>query len=148
MNYLIALLLGVVIGGAGSWKATSMHYEHLASVAAREAQQKVDAANQRAENAASDWEVWASLQKPKTVTLIREVEREIAADSDCSTRALPDGLRDSLTRAGADHDQPVVADAVPAAPAATAGDFWGRAARLFRGADGAAGVPQEAQGAR
>lgn len=140
MNYLLVLLIGAALGGAGLWKAASLHYEHQIDVAAREAKRLVDAADQRAVNAEADWTVWAALQRPKTITLTREVDREIQADHDCSARALPDGLRDSLTRAGAAADQPVAAGSVPAAPAEKADNFWGRAARLFGDPGRVAGV--------
>ena len=148
MNYLLALLIGAALGGAGLWKATSLHYEHKIDLAAREARQLVDDADQRAVNAESDWTVWAALQRPKTITLTREVDREIQADTDCSAHNLPDELRDALTRVGAAADQPVVAGAVPAAPAAPAHNFWGRTARLLGGPGRAEGVRGEQDGPR
>jgi len=144
----IAAAAGFVLGLGSAWKLTSMHYEHRIDVAAREAAELVAAANQKAQNAAADYEVWASLQRPKTITLTREVQREVLADVDCSARPLPDGLRDALTNAAADADQPGAADAVPAAPAAGADDLRGRGARLFGGPGGAEGLPSPASGPR
>lgn len=148
MPYLIAMLIGAAFAGAGVWRVTSLHYEHQIDLAARAARELVDAADQLAVNAESDWTVWAALQRPKTITLTREVDREIQADLDCSARNLPDGLRDSLTRAGAAADQPVAVGAVPAAPAASAHDFWGRTARLLGGPGRTEGVRGEQAGAR
>ena len=144
----IALAVATALGGYGGYKATRLHYEHVIDVAEKKAAADLATANQKAENAASDWEVWASLQRPKTVTVTREIEREVKADVDCSARPLPAGLRDALTRAG-HADNPVVADApVPAASAAGLGDLWGRGARLFGSAGGAGGVQGAPSGAR
>lgn len=144
----IALAVAAAAGGSGGWKLASMRYEHLADLAQRKAAADVAAANQRATNAADDYEVWASLQRPRTVTVTREVEREIKSDADCSTRPLPAGLRDALTRASADADQPVADRSLPAASAPGVGDLGGLGARLLGSAGGTARLQSQTPGAR
>lgn len=149
MNLLAILISALAIfaaGGAASYKATSLYYEHEIDTAKSKAQKAVDDANQKAINAADDYEVWASLQRPRTITITREVEREVKADSDCSARALPDGLRDTLTAAAAaDTDQPRADGAVPPAPGASAGDV-GRFGPRLRGLFGRTeGLPSTTQ---
>lgn len=133
----IALAVAAVLGGYGGYKTTRMHYEHIIDVADKKAAKDIEAANQKALNAASDYEVWASLQRPKTITVTREVEREVKADADCSSKSLPPSLRDSLVKAGSTANQPVTDGAVPAPPTTGTQNLWGRAARLFGGSDGA-----------
>jgi hypothetical protein len=147
-GYVLALLLGAASAGSAMWKLTSMHYEHVIDVRAREAAAKVGEANQRAINAADDYEVWASLQRPKTITITREVEREVKADTDCSPRALPPRLRDDLTAAAADTDQLVAAGPVPAASAPSAYDLGGRGPGLFGRAGRVEGLPAAASSPR
>lgn len=112
----IALAAAAALGGLGSYKVTSLHYQHVIDQAAKKAQTDLDAANQRAQNAADDYEVWASLQRPKTITVTREINRAIQADMDCSRKPLPDSLRDALTAAGSNDGQPIANRAVPAPP--------------------------------
>lgn len=147
LAYLLAAFAIFAAGGAASYKATSLYYEHEADLARVAAQAAVDEANQKATNAADDYEVWASLQRPKTITITREVEREVKADLDCSARALPDGLRNALTTAAADADQSDADGTVPAAPAPRFGDLGRPGPRLRGSAGGAEGVPGPAQGA-
>jgi hypothetical protein len=144
----IALAVAMALGGAGGYKATRAHYEHVIEAAAALAAAEVAAANDRAASAAADYETWAARQRPRTVTVTREIEREVKADVDCSARPLPAGLRDALTQAAADADQPVADGAVPAASGAGIGNLWGRGARLFGGAGRAEGLPGAAPGAR
>ncbi len=136
----IVLAVAVAVGGWSGYKLTRLHYEGVIVAADKKAAADLAAADQRAENAASDWEVWASLQRPKTVTITREVEHAIKDDIDCGARALPDQLRDALTKAGHADDPGVAAPILPASSAAGIGDLWGRASRLFGSADRAGGV--------
>lgn len=144
----IALAVAAALGGYGGYKATRLHYEHVIDQAEKKSAAAVAAADQRAENAASDWEVWASIQRPKAVTITREVEREVKADPDCSQRALPDRLRDALTAAGSAANQPVADRAVPAPFAAGAFDLGRPRDGLFRSLGGAFGMQGAASGAR
>ena len=122
--YGIVLILGLALGGWGGHKATQLHYQHEIDLDKRKAQQQVDQANQRAENAATDWQAWAEVQRPKTVTITREVEREVSNDTECSARPLPAGLRDALTAAAAAGDDQRSPDSsMPAAPAARPEDL-------------------------
>jgi hypothetical protein len=123
MNYLVVALIAAALGGAGAWKVTALHYLHVIDVAAKEASDKVDKANGRADDVASDYEVWQSLQRPKTITITREVEREVQADIDCGKRELPDGLRRALEAAVADANPGVPDQPLPAPLAAPAADL-------------------------
>ncbi len=120
--YPVMFALGLALGGTGGWRLTTMHYEHVIDVAAREAAAAVAAANIKAQGAAAGYETVRAAQRVRTITITREVEREVKADPDCSARALPDGLRDALTAASADAGEPISDSAVPAAVAASAGD--------------------------
>lgn len=123
---LILLVAAFLGGAAGAAKITSMHYLHVIDVAAQEAAAAVAEANTRAQGAAASYETTRAAQRVRTITITREVEREVKADPDCSARALPAGLRDALTAAAAaDAGEPVADRAVPAAAAASAG-FVGR----------------------
>lgn len=143
MNFTIAavaLAVSAIAGGFASYKATSLHYEHKIDLAAKQAQVDIDAANQKAQNAADDWEVWQSIQKPKTITITREVSRAVQNDPDCSKRALPVGMRDALTKAGQTNHQPIADGALPAASSAGLGDLGRHSRGLFGYAAGASGV--------
>lgn len=118
---LILALAAFLGGAAGAAKLTSMHYLHVIDVAAQEAAAAVAEANTRAQGAAASYEATRAAQRTRTVTITREVEREVKSDPDCSTRPLPGGLRDALTAATADAGEPVADSAVPATAAASAG---------------------------
>lgn len=118
---LILLVAAFLGGAAGAAKITSMHYLHVIDVAAQEAAAAVAEANTRAQGAAASYETTRAAQRVRTITITREVEREVKADPDCSARALPAGLRDALTAAAADAGEPVADGAVPAAAAASTG---------------------------
>lgn len=120
MPYLLALAL--ILGAVPAWKLTAMHYERVIDVAAREAAQAIADANLEALASAAAYEEVRAKARVRTVTLTREIEREVHSDPDCSARALPDGLRVALTNAAADADQPGAAHAVPAASAASTPD--------------------------
>jgi hypothetical protein len=125
----LALALGF---GAGwrvqGWRATATAAEH-------EQQAAQDAARrfEHATAAAATYEVAREAQRVRTVTITREVQREVQADPDCSVRPMPDGLRSALEHASAaGADQPVAVGPVPAAPAASAGDLGGSGPGLRR----------------
>jgi hypothetical protein len=128
----IALAVAALVGASGGYKLTRMHYEHVADVAARAAAAEVAAANDRTFAAANSYEQFKAAQRPRVVTVTREIEREIKSDTDCADHPLPVGLRDALAAAAsADANQPRVDGPVPAASAAGLGDLGGLGARLF-----------------
>ena len=144
----IALAVSAALGGWAGHHFTALHYQNLIGKQTREAQAKVDAADERALNAASDWEVWASIQRPKAITITREVERAAQDDPDCSQRALPPRLRDALTAAAAAANQPKPDGAVSPALAARPYELGPARDGLFRSLGGTGGVQGEAPGTR
>lgn len=132
----IALAVAAAFGGMAGYKATSAHYEHVIAVEADKARQAVETANQQAQDAAGKYEAWKAAQRPKTITITREVARAVQADTDCSAKPLPDGLRAALAQAAADSNQPVAADPVSAASSATPFDLGANGAGLFGRARG------------
>jgi len=151
MNFTIlgvALLAAFGAGGAASYKLTSMHFEHVIDVQAREAQSAVDAANRTALNAAASYEGWKAAQRPKTINTAREVSSALKDDPLCADRALPSSLRDALTRAGSESNQSELAGAMPAASATGAFDLGRPRDGLFRSLSGTLRLPGAASGAR
>ena len=144
----VVLAAALLTGGWGGYKATRTHYEYVIAGIVAKAAAEVAQANDRAAAAAGDYEAWKAKQRPRVVTITREVEREVLADADCSARAIPDGLRVALTSAGADADQPQPDRALPAAPAASAGDVGGLGAGLRGLFGGTKGLPSAASSPR
>lgn len=58
-------------------------------------------ANARADQAAQDFETWKRTQRPKVITVIKEVDRVLEVNREWSDAPLPDGVRDALNAATA-----------------------------------------------
>lgn len=58
-----------------------------------------DAAIDRGNKASADFEAWKATQRPKVITITKEVRNASQTDAVCSARPLPAGLRDALKRA-------------------------------------------------
>lgn len=129
--YLSAGLAALAIGFSGGWKVATWRADANAVEVQRQTVAEAARRFEHATASAAAYEVQREAQRVRTITVTREVQREVLADADCSARALPDGLRDALTAAAADADQPRAAGAVPAAPAASAGDVGGSGLRVL-----------------
>lgn len=143
MNLTIAAIALAVAGALGGWaghELTAAHYEKQIAASDEKNRKDLVDANLRAENAASDYEVWKSIQKPKTITVTREIERAIKADSDCSAKPLPLSLRNALIKAGGGSDQPVPSFALSASSPAGAVDVGGHSFGIFGRSGGARGL--------
>jgi hypothetical protein len=140
--YLAVLCFGIGggLGGIGSWWFTSEHYENVALKLKAETDEKINQANDRANKAADNYETWKAAQQPVIVMQQREVQRELKADPDCSSRPLPVGLRNALTTRSANADTGVADDPLPAALATSLVDVGRPGARLPRSTDGTGGL--------
>lgn len=137
----IALIFAAVLGGAGSYKVTTLYWQHRISVEADKANVAINEANRKAEDAAGQYETWKAAQRPKTITIQREVVREVKADTDCSLRAIPDGLRSALVKSSTDSNQPDPSRGVPAASAASPYELGRVGDRLLGHAAGTTRLP-------
>ena len=99
---------------------TRMYYTaQIARIEARE-RQAVDDANAQAQVAAQGFEQWKAAQKPKVITITREVDRVIEIERAWSSSPLPDSVRNAIEAAERDLAEPV--DPVPRAWSFTASD--------------------------
>jgi hypothetical protein len=105
-------------------------------------------ANQRAEQAAADFEEWKRKQRPKVITVVKEVDRVIEANPEWSRTALPDGVRDALTAAAAELGAGEPAGALPAVSGLDLADECRSCQGLPRGADLGTGMQSEASPAQ
>lgn len=140
--YVAAALAALAMGFGSGWKVAAWRADSQAAELQR--QVAADAARrfEHATSAARQYEAAREAQRVRTVTITREVQREVLADADCSVRDLPLGLRSALERAaGAHAGQPGAAGALPAAPAASAPDLGRSGAGLRRDPVGAGGLP-------
>jgi hypothetical protein len=140
--YVAAALAALAMGFSSGWKVATWRADSAAAELQR--QTAADAARrfEHATSAARQYEVAREAERVRTVTITREVQREVLADADCSVRPLPDGLRGALERAaGARADQPGAAGPVPAASAASAADLGGYGAGLRRDPGGVGRLP-------
>jgi len=91
--------------------------------AAAEARAQADAVSETDRLRARAYERWVAAQKPKTITITRDIYHVLEINRQWSDGTLPDGVRSALessaTALGA-ADQPD--SAVPAVPAASAAD--------------------------
>lgn len=140
--YAAAAMLAVSIGFGSGWKVRAWKAGNDEAESTMAAAKELAARNDRAMGAAVAFEAVREKQRVRTITITREVEREVKADpGGCSASLLPAGLRDALTRAVAgDDSSPLPAGPVPATPAASAGDLGGRGLVLHPGPDGASGL--------
>lgn len=116
----------------GGWQVRGWKASH--DDAGRIAQEAHDA-KRRAEQsmgAAAGYEAAKAALRPRTIVVTREVEHAVQADPDCSSKPLPDSLRDALTRAGLDPDRAVADSPMPAASATRVEDV-GRSGTGLRG---------------
>lgn len=152
-----AIFALAMLGAAGyaGHKLTADHYEGVIAKHQVEEDKALADANQKAANAAVDWQAWAEVQPAKIVFRDRKVADAFKADPVWAAASLPSGVRDQLTAAAAGADPGQPDSAVPAAAAASAGDERGSRSSLSRvpgfirelfapapgaGASGAAGV--------
>ena len=145
--YLAAGLMALALGFTGGWKTATWRAD--AEAAELQRQTAADAARrfEHATAAARTYEVAREAQRVRTITITREVEREVRADTDCAVRPVPDGLRIALERAAEGAtDQPGTDGAMPPASGASAPDMGGRGPGLRPGPVRAGGLPREASG--
>ena len=103
-------------------------------------------ANAKADQAAQDFETWKRNQRPRVITVIKEVDRAIEAAPEWSRVDLPGGVRDALTAAVAAVNAPGESDgAVPAGPRPEPADERGPRSSLPGGPDLGGGMQGEAQ---
>lgn len=135
-----AAVLALAAGFVGGWRVNA--WKAGAELAESQRQAAAEAARrfEHAKASASGYEVAREAQRVRTITVTREVQREVLSDPDCSARALPDGLRRALADAAAGAGQPVSAGPLPAASAAPVGDVGGSGAGLRRPAGGTVGL--------
>ena len=124
----LQLILAAAIAAAAassSWWLTRDHYLGVIAADKVAAVKLIDTANQKAENAAIDWQAWADVQPAKIVYRNRKVADALKADPVWAATPIPAGVRDQLA-ASAPGEDPAVADsAVPAPSAASAPDQRG-----------------------
>lgn len=144
-----AAVLALAVGFGAGWRVQG--WRAGAERAEAEQQAARDAAKrfEHASAAAAGYEAQREVQRVRTVTVTREVAREVQSDPDCSSRPVPDGLRLALERAAAaGAADPALADlAVPPARAAAAADVGGSGPGLRRDPGGPAGLRRPASGA-
>lgn len=116
---LIAAAVAALVAAAGAYKLTSMSYEANIAKAAQEAQARVDASNRTALNAAASYEGWKATQKPKVITITREVERAVQESHDWSVEPVPASVQHAIAAAAANASASEPDAAVPAVPAAS-----------------------------
>ena len=127
----IVLVIGLVIGAGISNRLTAMHFENKAAKLVAQHQDAIDKANTNADAAAELYEEAKAKQRIRTVTVTREVERAVKADS-CAAMPLDPVLRDALTRA-ANPDTGKPDSAVPTVPAEGLRDLGRRSEGLGGG---------------
>ena len=101
----IALAAALSAGAASAWLTRMYYTAKIASIEARERQAVADA-NAQAQLAAQGFEQWKANQKPKVVTITREVDRVIEIEREWSNAPIPERVRDVLASAHGDPDQP------------------------------------------
>jgi hypothetical protein len=110
----LVALIAVAAGGyrLGSGIATAAGERELTAQRAEWAEQ-INAANARADDAASKYEIAKRNLRPKVITVTKEVDRVLQADSNWSDTALPVGVRNALSAAAAVLGASSVDGAVP-----------------------------------
>lgn len=127
----ICCCIGLLLGGLASNRVTALYYKNEASQLEAKHKDAIDKANTNADAAAELYEAERTKQRIKVVTVTREIERAVKADS-CAAMPLDPGLRDALTRA-ANPDSGKPDGAVSPVPAAGLFDLGGRSPRLGGG---------------
>lgn len=82
--------------------STKLEHERGSSAAIRQAIADRDAAQTNADRQSKEFEAWKLAQKSKIQSIRKQVQDEKSIDPVCSTRPLPDSLRDALSRAPGD----------------------------------------------
>ncbi|MBA2413205.1 MAG: hypothetical protein H0V63_10330 [Burkholderiaceae bacterium] len=101
----------------GDARATERAALAAARLAAAQVAQ-IDAANVRADRAAASFEEWKRNHKPKTITVTREIVREIEKHKDWANEPIPDSVRDALSEL-ARHTNPAESDGTVLGPDVT-----------------------------
>ena len=133
MGLLIQLAIAAALAAAvsfGTWKIAADHYTAIAEAKQIESDRLVGVANQKAQDAAIDWQAWAEVQPAKIVYRDRKVQDAFKAAPEWSSTRLPDGVRNQLAAPAPGADPAVADSAVPAASAASAADQRGSGAGL------------------
>lgn len=105
--YLAAALAALAIGFSGGWRVATWRADSNAAELQRQATAEIARRVEQATAAATAYEARREAQRVRTITVTREVAREVQADADCAVKALPPPLRDALIRAAADGVQPL-----------------------------------------
>jgi hypothetical protein len=135
VGLLIELAIAAAIAAAvslGTWNLATDHYLAIAQAKQLETDKRVAAANQKAENAAIDWQAWAEVQPAKIVYRDRKVQDAFKAAPEWAATPLPDGVRNQLAAAAPGADPDSAEGAMPAASAASAADQPGSGTGLSR----------------
>jgi hypothetical protein len=135
--YVAAFIAAVTIGFASGWNVRAWKADHDRVAQMEQEAQDARRRVEHSQGAAITFEKVREAQRVRTVYITREVERAVQADTECSDRPLPPGLRDALTRAASDANTSVPDSAVPSAPAASVADL-GRLGDGLRGRLGGA----------
>lgn len=114
-----------VAASAASWatyELTSAHYEKRLVQQAQAAQEQADTQSETFALRARAYEAWRARQQPKTVTIIKEIDRALQNHRGWADGVLPDSVRQSLERAATESGAASQPDGiVPAVPSTTAG---------------------------
>lgn len=102
------------------------------------------AANERADRAALDYEQWKLKQKPRVVTIVKEVERVLTAPEavDWSNTRVPDVVQHALATAAAELDTSSTNRVVPDPAKPEAGDQRRSSAGVPESAGSPGGLPE------
>lgn len=148
--YAAAALVALSIGFGSGWKVRAWKAGNDEAESTMAAAKELAARNDKAMGAAVAFESVREKQRVRTITITREVEREVKADpGGCAAVELPAGLRDALTRAvSGDDSLAVPAGPVPAASAASTADVGGFGNGLRRTGGSADGLRIPAEGSR
>lgn len=128
--YIAAAAFAIAVGFTGGWKVASWRADSKAAEVREQTARETAKQIERATSAATSFEQTRAAQRIKTITVTREVQREVAADADCSAKPLPDGLRNALVRAASPASEPGAASPLPAARTASAANVGGLGAGL------------------
>ena len=105
-TYAIAGLIALVVGFTSGWKVATWRAESNASELVAAQAHDALVRQEHASGAATQYEVAKAAQRTRTIYVTRDVERAVQGDPDCSGKPLPSSLRDALSRAAANTDQP------------------------------------------
>lgn len=97
----VALAAAVAWGGLQTMRLAREQSAHVSEVAEiRQAQQSaIDEAQMRANQAALRYEEWKTAQRPRIVTVIKEVDRALQTNSSWAAEPIPVSVRDAIEAA-------------------------------------------------